>query len=1107
MKKYVSILTFLCCMGNISPIMALNETNIASVAATRQAQKTVTGVVYDKAGQPVIGANVVLRSNSTQGTITDIDGKFSIANVSNGAVLVVSFIGYQNKEVKIVPNKNSYQIVLEEDNETLDEVIVVGYGTQKKVNLTGAVAAIDEGKLESRSAPSVAHMLQGVVPGLNINASSGRPGNSAAVNIRGIASITDSNASPLILIDGVEGDLMKINANDVASISVIKDASASAIYGARAAYGVILVTTKTGDGSGKVTVNYNGRFGWNTPTTRTDWESRGYYSVYINNLFWKADAGTTNYVNYTDEEMQMLWDRRNDKTEHPDRPWVIRETVNGKEVYSMYGNTDWYHYLFKDSRPNMSHNISLSGGNNQIKFLLSGNYYSEDGMIRHGKDQLQRYNFRSKIDFKVNDWIKISNNTSYYNYKYQYPGRSGVAQVFSLMTVHALASYVPVLPDGGALYTTRYNGYTVMDGMVTMFETGGHKNEDRQDNMSTTTEVAYTPIKGLEIKGNFTYMFHNSRTMNRQVNTTYSAAPDVIETLSTLGTTKDKLYETLTNHKYYQANLFATYEHTLAQKHNFKAMAGFNYETKYLKDVKATAYNTFSDNLNDFNLIGTNADGEKEVDLSGGQNEYALMGYFGRINYDYKGKYLLEASGRYDGTSRFRRGERWGFFPSASVGWRASEENFFQPIKDWFSNLKFRFSYGELGNQNVGYYDYIRKISVGTQSFYFGGDKSTVATIGSPVASNLTWETSIHYNWGIDASFLNDRLSLSADYYIRDTKDMLTEGVALPAVYGASAPKTNTADLRTKGYELMLSWRDHFELANKPFNYGLTLTFNDNVTDITKYANPEMTFAKSYYEGMRWGEIWGYRTGGLFKSDEEAAAYEVDQSYVCSRIYSRNGSERGLRGGDLKYLDLNGNNKIDNGQNTVLDPGDMEIIGNTQPRYIYGATGNFSWNGLDFSIFFQGVGKQDWYPATNNQLFWGPYNRPYATLIPKDFHEMYWTEENTDAYFPRPRGYVAQSSRRELATVNDRYLQDLSYLRLKNLTIGYTLPQQWTRKAMIEKLRVYFSGENLHYWAPGFHSEYIDPEQAAAAATGLGNNQLRDYSWSKTFSFGIDITF
>ena len=934
----------------------ISERQIALIPAARKTpagSRTITGTVNDSHELPLAGVAVTLEGDNTRGTVSGNNGSFTITVPDADAVLSFTYLGYISKKVSVPVSQNSLEVFLAEDAVRMEDVVVVGYGTQKKVNLTGAITTVDDTQLANRSAPSVAHMLQGAVPGLTISTSSGRPGNSADLNIRGITSI--NGGSPLVLIDGAEGDLMKLNPNDVASISVIKDASAAAIYGARAAYGVVLVTTKEGDDSDKTRVSYSGRWGWNSPTTSTDYETRGYYSVYVNDLFWHADAGT-NYTNYTEQDMMELWARRNDKVENPERPWVKIDQRDGRDTYVYYANFDWYHYLFKDEHPSTSHSVSLSGGNSKVKYMLSGNYYSEEGLFRQDPDRLQRINFRSKISFDINKWLKISNNTSYYNYQYYYPGPSGVNTAFSLGTVHALASMMPYNPDGTSVYYTSLSKYSIMDGLPTI--------------------------------------------MNK-----------------------------------------------------------------------------------------------------GGQNEYALMGFFGRLNYDYKGKYLVEVSGRYDGTSRFKRGHRWGFFPSFSLGWRISEEPFFEGIREKFNNFKIRYSYGQLGNQNVGYYDYIRKISIGNQNYLFGGDKPTTATISAPVASNLSWETSIHNNLGVDMSFLNNRLAFSADFYIRDTKDMLTSGVALPSVYGADSPKMNSADLRTKGYELSLSWRDEFQLLRRPFTYSVTVTFNDYVTDITKYDNPDRTFAKSYYEGMRWGEIWGYRIGGLFATDAEAAGYAVDQTAVNNRINAAAGSERGLHAGDLKFLDLDGDNVISIGKNTVDDPGDREIIGNSQPRFHYGTTLSMSWAGIDFSIFFQGIGRRHWYPKANTIAFWGPYARPYASWIPKDFHEMYWSEENPDAYFPRPRGYVALSgTNRELTAVNDRYMQNIRYCRLKNLTIGYTLPKKWTRKVLIENLRVYFTGENLATWSP-IHSDYIDPEMAAM------NDEMRTYPWQKTYMFGVDVTF
>ena len=976
----------------------------------------------------------------------------------------------------------------------MDEAVVVGYGTQKKVNLTGAISTVEASELANRATSTLGHMLQGSVPGLNVTMSSGRPGNSPSVNIRGMNSI--NGGSPLILIDGVEGSLDRVNPNDVESISVIKDASSSAVYGARASFGVILVTTKTGNNTdGKAKLSYSGKFGFTAPTTSTDYETRGYYSVYVNDLFMYNYNGSK-YSHYTDADMEQLWARRNDKVEDPSRPWVIIDQRNGRDEYVYYANTDWYHYLFQDIKPTQTHNISFSGGNDRVKYYVSGSYYDEEGQFRENTDKFTRIDFRSKISFDVTDWLNVSNNTSYFKSWYSYPGSSGVDTAFSLMTVHALASYPTRNPDGSSLYiTSGSSSGNVMDGMLTALDKGLHKNNDDRDQISTTTEVTVTPFKGLEIKGNFTYTFYDYRAYNRFVNTTYSTYPGVIEELTTGSRFTDKLQEISNTHTFMQTNVYATYSKTFAEKHNLKVMAGFNWETKRLKDIRSEGYYLLSETLNDLNLVGVDAEGNKRMEVSGGQNEYAIAGVFARVNYDYKGKYLFEASGRYDGTSRFARASRWGFFPSASVGWKISEENFFSPVKDWFNYLKLRYSFGRLGNQQVGYYDYIREVNISDQTYLFGGSSlPIVANISAPVAGDLTWEVAQHQNVGVDMAFFNNRLAFTAEAYIRDTKDMLTDGIALPSVYGASSPKMNTADLRTSGYELSLSWKDMFMLAGRPFQYNVGFNFSDYTTVITKYDNPEYSFAMDYYEGMKVGEIWGYRTGGLFASDAEAAAYDVDQSSV------NGGQKDGPLGGDLKFLDLDGDKIISIGSNSVDDPGDREIIGNSEPRFNYGINLGFSWCNFDVSIFIQGIGRMDWYPPSNCMAFWGPYARPYASLIPKDFHTMYWTEDNPDAYYPRPRGYIALGDNRALTVANDRYLQNIGYCRLKNVTIGYSLPQKWMKKIKADGIRIYFTGENLAYLS-GLKSDYIDPELA------MTGGELRVYPWQKTFIFGIDINF
>lgn len=1070
------------------------------VTGTRETRttKVIEGRITDPSGEPVIGA-AVQEDGTDNGVITDVDGKFSITAPS-GSRLRISCIGMVSKTISS-DVQTPVDVILALDSKMLDEVVVVGYGAQKRVNLTGAISTVSGQELTDRPSASAVHMLQGKVPGLNITTSSGTPGNSASINIRGTNSI--NGGSPLVLVDGVESDLGRVNPADIESISVIKDASASAIYGARASFGVILVTTKDGE-DGKVRVSYNGRVGWTAPTASVDFETRGYYSVLTANTFWNAYAGV-NYMNYTDDDMLELWIRRNDKTENPARPWTVVKDKNGRPTYHYYANTDFWHYLYQENKPTTTHDISVSGGTKKVKYLISGGYNYEQGMIKKDTDTFNKTYFRSKITSEIKDWLSLSSNTSFYHSVYTYPGAGDTNWYFSQSQLHALACFPTQNPDGSSIFTHAFNNYRPMDGLLTIRDKGTHVGSKKVDDFSTTAELTITPVKGLEIKANFTYAFTNQRGMNRYVPTTYSPYPGVTEKLEEPSLyTENRLKESTDYTNYKAANVYATYGNTFAEKHNFKVMAGFNYETKYYKSNSAYGYNLMSENLNDFNLLGEDADGNIRTELRGGQNEYALEGVFGRLNYDYAGRYLFEFSGRYDGSSRFASNRRWGFFPSASAGWRISEEPFMAKAKDWLSNLKFRYSYGNLGNQQVGYYDYIRTIAINQQNYLFGGSYPSSASISAPVSGALTWEVVEHHNLGLDASFFDNRLTFTGEGYIRNTKDMLTAGISLPGVYGTSSPKMNSADMRTMGYELSLGWQDMFKLAGKPFSYQVNLSFNDYISTITKFNNPEKAFAKNYYEGMRIGEIWGYHIDGVFRTDAEAASYEVDQRSVNDIINSSSGALKGLHAGDLRFGDLDGDGRISRGEDTVDNPGDRRIIGNKEPRYQYGANLAFQWLGFDFSIFFQGIGRMDWYPGHEAELFWGPFNRPYATFLPKDFLQKCWSEDNPDAYFPRPRAYVAYDNLglqcRELTVANDRYIQNIGYCRLKNLTFGYTLPKNLTQKIGIDMLRFYFSGENLAYWS-GIKSKYIDPEQARRGG------DLKVYPWQKTFTFGVNVNF
>lgn len=728
-----------------------------------------------------------------------------------------------------------------------------------------------------------------------------------------------------------------------------------------------------------------------------------------------------------------------------------------------------------------------------MNYYFSAGYEHKQGTFRVRPEKYNKYNLRSKIDMKLSKHLSLSNNMSFYASDYDYPGNASADNTFRYGAVHGLASFPLKNTDGTWVYKTILLDSNLTNGCHIELGEDTKKNIIKKYNFSNTSELSYRIMDGLSVRGDFTWTIYDYQKSNRWTNASYSTYPGEI-LWDRQGRFQNMLEQTNDETRHTAANLYANYEHGFEGGHNLSAVAGVNYEAEIYQNNYQSGRNLTSDYLSDFNLADPTT-----FNIKGGQGEYALFGAFFRVNYDFREKYLFEINGRVDGSSRFLSGYRWGFFPSASAGWKFSEEEFMKGL-DWLNLGKLRVSFGSLGNQQVGLYDYTRVVNVDNISYLFDSDTQLAkgSSLSSPNAGDLTWETVKHYNLGLDLYALDNRLSFTGEAYIRDTEGMLTSGDDLPATYGAATPKKNGANLRSKGYELTLGWKDSFSLAGRPFTYGITATLADYISVITKYQNP-LRLIGTYYEGMVIGDIWGFRTDGLFASDEEAAEYtsRVDQSFVN---YNLNG---GWRGGDVKYLDLDGNGEISKGAVTVDAPGDMEIIGNSNPRYQYGLTLTAGYMGFDLSVFFQGVGHQDWYPPVYCHSFWFNYNQASQTFVPKNWLDNVWSEDNTDAYYPRPRCDIGNVGGTEITTVNDRYLQNIGYCRLKNLTLGYTLPEKFIRNLPVENLRVYFTGENLGYVSPLKKvNKYMDPEQAATEAY-LGFL----YPWQKSFILGIDITF
>ena len=1067
--------------------ISLTQTKNAQSGQPNKAQKRrIKGNVSDAKGEPIVGATIS-EKGGTGGTITDINGDFTLELAPDNAI-TISYVGFKPQTLKPT---DGIHVTLDEQAKGLDEVVVIGYGTKKKANLIGAVSTVGAEELKDRPVTNLGQMLQGQVPNLNISFNTGTPGEAATLNIRGKTSITNSGA-PLVLIDGVEGSIDRINPNDIESVSVLKDAASAAIYGARAGFGVVLITTKNNK-DGQAHITYNGRFSFSAPTTKTNFMTVGYDVARLVDEFNTTTTGSS-YSELNADDYKMLEERRYDVTENPARPWAVVSQNDG--LYHYYGNFDWYNYIFNFAQPTWNHNLSVNGGTEKMNYMISGGMNDHDGLYALSTDKYSTRTLMAKFNAEVTPWLKVFSTASLFKSKYKqagydYEDGGNVAN----LAFHAMPWIVPVNPDGTNVYILPNSNNKPADGFAAMLRTGNGFTQVGKTEQTYAIGAVLKLMEGLEFTGKITYRNYAKEKLARSASFVYARKPG--QELTANGWPfNNRLKDGRDTYENYVYDFYANFHRTFANVHNVSAVVGTNYERGHYKFVEPSGRDLTSEVLNDLSL----STGEKSVKSS--QNEFALMGYFARLSYDYAGKYLVEANMRYDGTSRFPRNHRWGFFPSLALGWRISDEAFFEPVRPTISNLKLRASIGSLGNQitdnsakfnNNTFYPYMRLITLKPTTnlnYIFDNAQAVYASLGAPTSGSLTWETIVTQNVGLDVGLFNNRLSLVLDVYSRTTKDMLAAARALPAVYGYNAPYENNGELRTNGFELVVGWNDKFNLAGKPFYYGVNLTLADSKTKITKFKGNESKVLGQDYEGMEWGEIWGYRIKGIYQSDQEAIDRGVDQSFLGTRFTDK--------AGDLIFDDVDGSTKIDQGKGTLDDHGDLVRIGNAMPRYNYGITVNMAWMGFDFSMFWQGIGKQNVYPGGNNMLFWGPYARAYSSFIPEDFPSKVWSKNNRNAYFPRPVADLARSF--AMSRPNDRYLQNLAYCRLKNLTVGYTLPKTLTKKVYLEKVRLYFSGENL-FITSKLKSDYIDPEQMMHDTNG------RVYPFSKTFSFGLDVSF
>lgn len=1078
-QKLAQTLVWLAVLG-ATPMLAA-ETSTTGVATVEQAGTiTVKGHVADSAGEALIGVSVAVKGGST-GAITDLDGNYSL-NVQKGKTLVFSYIGYKVQE--IVVTGNVLNVTMKDDSQTLDEVVVVGFGTQKKVNLTGSVGVVDSKSLEARPITNLSQGLQGVVPGLQISFTSGELNQSGSMNVRGTGTIGDgSSGSPLVLIDGMEGDLNSINPQDVENISVLKDAAASSIYGSRAPFGVVLVTTKSGS-KGKDKVNYNNNFRWVTPIVVPEILDSYSFAAYYNEAALNNNGG----ARFDDPTMQRILDFQNGILKDPVP--VKSDGVNWEDSWSKgNANTDWYDALWQDHAFSQEHNLSFSGGTDKMNYYVSGNILDQNGLLKVNQEKFQRMSVNAKMNVSLTKWARLNVGTRFTRTEYGKPTKMGSA-FFEDMPRQTW----PVLP----IYDS--NGYLFGNSNPILALQDGGRTTSQTDYMYQQLGLVLEPIKNWVTHIDFNY---RSKRYDWHESTYYTYVHNALgeATINSKGNTSG-VRENTERTDYVNLNAYSEYGFKVGDDHNFKVMAGFQMEHNKWHAFSGGRQGIIVNGYDEIDITtGVDYKGNAVTPTIGGSTtRWSTAGFFGRINYDYKGRYLAEINLRYDGSSRFRSDNRWNVFPSFSLGWNVARENFWESLAQTVNTLKLRGSYGELGNQNTSkpYPTYqVLNISTNAGTWLQDGKKPNIAKMPGLISSTLTWERVKSWNVGLDWGVFNNRLTGSFDYFVRKTTDMVGPAPTLPEILGTDVPKTNNTDLKTYGFEFSLTWKDRLKNG---LGYSATFLLSDSQTKILNYPNPNLTIG-TYTSGHLTGEIWGYETIGIAKSQEEMDAHIASLPNGGQSKLGTNWSA-----GDIMYADLNGDGKIDPGANKFDDHGDLKKIGNSTPRFQFGLDLSADWKGFDFRAFFQGVMKRDYWPTTRNSYFWGATceNVWYAVGFKQhlDYYRAepyYGLDTNIDSYYPRPLQGNSKNVQKQT-----RYLQDASYIRLKNLQIGYTLPSNLTSRFGIAKLRVFFSGENL--WTGTKLPDMLDPETIfGGVSTGAGLNG-QAYPISKSLSVGVNVT-
>ena len=1129
------------------------ESSSHNVQAVQQQVQVITGTVVDTHGEPVIGANVV-EKGTTNGGLTDIDGNFSL-RVAPGTTIQVSFVGYKTVEVKAAPNM---KVVLVEDTELLDEVVVVGDGTQKKENLTGSVSSVDVNKtLEGRPIADVGRGLQGTTPGLSIVVPSGEVGSDPMIKIRGQIGSIEGSASPLILLDNVEiPSIQMVNPDDIESISVLKDAASASIYGAKAAYGVILITTKKGAKTDRVDVSYQGNVSFQHVAKPIEMGQLNALEYAVDALVNAGSSSTVTgaFVMMSVEGLERAreWQQKYGGKLGVNDPYVYgRDWYVDANGYKIGLRTfDPYEYMIRDWAPTHQHNVSINGKSGKTTYNIGLGYLNQSGMTKPAKeDGFTRYNASMRISTELSKYVTVRAGSIFSSRVKKW--------AFSNSTTadpwYYLYRWGPNMPLG-----QDERGYDIRSPWSEVKDAQTAQNTENYLNINLGTTINVTK----DWKFDFDYTYASEDLVQDRPGTRYTAADSWVSAVARVDENGNQLYVDNEGNPVAAGATGAMPAYDLAYQEYTAHGSGADYWYRLSQQARRHTFNATTDynwQVNDNNnlkfLLGMNLvtydlenNGSKRMDLSDLENpQYNLavgtqyaegnyvwegqMGFFGRINYNFKEKYLLEANLRYDASSKFPDNLQWRWFPSFSAGWRVSEEAFMQWAKPALSSFKIRGSWGRIGDQSVPNNLYVARLTPGELSWLdASGNKLVYRGALAAVASGITWQDITTLDFGFDARFFNNEFGITFDWYRRDTENMIVPAAGVSLAFGAASPKGNYGSFRTRGWEVSLDYNHRF---NNGLGINAMFTLSDALTEVTAYGD---TYSiDDYYVGKKYGEIWGYRTDRLYQKED----FVYDANGEIVQVWALNGKEvpAGTAGakqmnklsdpngvyqdylqsgtfkfgpGDVKYTDLNGDGKIDDGSRLTQDEagnpahGDVEVIGNNTPRFEYGLRLGADYKGFDLSIFMQGVGKRE---------VWGVGGLAEAGFssdgaVPDAIASDYWKEDRTDAFYPRAYicGDNALNNR-----IQSRYLLDMSYFRIKNITFGYSLPKNVLDKAHIQKARLYMALENF-FTFDNLRGLPIDPE----AVAGYSMFNTSNYNSGrigmgvptfKSLSVGVQLTF